>query len=194
MKCVSKKYARLKDSPKTTRFIPLSTLIRYPQDQARLTVMLVGIVFLFLVGELPTHLASRRSAVSLLYGGNPTKVHEDFMERWVVKCVARKLLKRSWLKRMHTSRAERVVSLAENARWNVVNGAICVMKNKGRKIYNATFELSIFDFKSNNRWRWKYIRDCDFFRTKGFKKDHFISLNPIQIGIHVEPRALMFFQ
>lgn len=51
--------------------------------------MLVGIVFLFLVGELPTHLASRRSAVSLLYGGDPTKVQEDFMERWVVKCVTR---------------------------------------------------------------------------------------------------------
>ncbi|KYM80397.1 hypothetical protein ALC53_09136, partial [Atta colombica] len=32
---------------------------------SRLTIML-GIVFLFLVGELPTHLASRRSAVSLL--------------------------------------------------------------------------------------------------------------------------------
>ncbi|XP_024877792.1 uncharacterized protein LOC112458403 [Temnothorax curvispinosus] len=50
------------------------------RDQARLTIMLVGIVFLFLVGELPTHLASRRSAVSLLYGGDPSKVHEDFME------------------------------------------------------------------------------------------------------------------
>nr|XP_012232274.1 PREDICTED: atypical chemokine receptor 4 [Linepithema humile] len=51
------------------------------QDQARLTIMLVGIVFLFLVGELPTHFASRRSAVSLLYGGDVTKVHETFMEK-----------------------------------------------------------------------------------------------------------------
>ncbi|KYQ53386.1 hypothetical protein ALC60_07452, partial [Trachymyrmex zeteki] len=50
-------------------------------DQARLTIMLVGIVFLFLVGELPTHLASRRSAVSLFYGGDLFKVREDFMER-----------------------------------------------------------------------------------------------------------------
>ncbi|XP_039306579.1 neuropeptide Y receptor type 6 [Solenopsis invicta] len=50
------------------------------QDQARLTIMLIGIVLLFLVGELPTHLASRRSAVSLLYGGDPSRVHEDFME------------------------------------------------------------------------------------------------------------------
>ncbi|XP_020285995.1 probable G-protein coupled receptor 139 [Pseudomyrmex gracilis] len=50
------------------------------QAQARLTIMLVGIVFLFLVGELPTHLASRRSAVSLLYGGDPFKVQEAFME------------------------------------------------------------------------------------------------------------------
>ncbi|KAL6255375.1 hypothetical protein P5V15_013713 [Pogonomyrmex californicus] len=52
------------------------------RDQARLTIMLVGIVFLFLVGELPTHLASRRSAVSLLYGGDPSKVHEVFMENF----------------------------------------------------------------------------------------------------------------
>ncbi|CAL1681786.1 unnamed protein product [Lasius platythorax] len=52
------------------------------RDQARLTIMLIGIVFLFLVGELPTHLASRRSAVSLLYGGDPFKVHEIFMDRF----------------------------------------------------------------------------------------------------------------
>ncbi|XP_029158857.1 uncharacterized protein LOC114931084 isoform X2 [Nylanderia fulva] len=52
------------------------------RDQARLTIMLVGIVFLFLIGELPTHLASRRSAVSLLYGGDPFKVQEIFMERF----------------------------------------------------------------------------------------------------------------
>lgn len=54
------------------------------QDQARLTIMLVGIVFLFLVGELPTHFASRRSAVSLLYGGDVSKVQEIFMEKWVI--------------------------------------------------------------------------------------------------------------
>ncbi|KAG7200265.1 hypothetical protein KM043_017734 [Ampulex compressa] len=52
------------------------------QDQARLTIMLVGIVFVFLVGEVPTHLASRRSAVSLLYGGDPGRVQEVFMERF----------------------------------------------------------------------------------------------------------------
>jgi hypothetical protein len=51
------------------------------QDQARLTTMLIGVVFLFLVGEVPTHLASRRSAVSLLYGNDASRVHEDFMER-----------------------------------------------------------------------------------------------------------------
>lgn len=45
--------------------------------------MLVGIVFLFLVGELPTHLASRRSAMSLLYGGDLSKVYDSFMEKWV---------------------------------------------------------------------------------------------------------------
>ncbi|RLU21704.1 hypothetical protein DMN91_006080 [Ooceraea biroi] len=52
------------------------------RDQARLTTMLIGIVFLFVVGELPTHLASRRSAVSLLYGNDASKVHEVFMERF----------------------------------------------------------------------------------------------------------------
>ncbi|KAH0948023.1 hypothetical protein HN011_012097 [Eciton burchellii] len=52
------------------------------RDQARLTTMLIGVVFLFLVGEVPTHLASRRSAVSLLYGNDASRVHEDFMERF----------------------------------------------------------------------------------------------------------------
>ncbi|XP_054015008.1 uncharacterized protein LOC128895965 [Hylaeus anthracinus] len=51
------------------------------KDQARMTVMLVGIVFVFFVGELPTHLVSRRSALSLLYGGDPTKVQEVLMDR-----------------------------------------------------------------------------------------------------------------
>jgi len=59
------------------------------QDQARLTTMLIGVVFLFLVGEVPTHLASRRSAVSLLYGNDPSRVHEDFMERWVERHATR---------------------------------------------------------------------------------------------------------
>ncbi|XP_076246497.1 uncharacterized protein LOC143186675 [Calliopsis andreniformis] len=50
------------------------------RDQARMTIMLVGVVLVFLVGEVPTHLASRRSALSLLYGGDPTKVSEQYME------------------------------------------------------------------------------------------------------------------
>ncbi|XP_046436176.1 uncharacterized protein LOC124310344 [Neodiprion virginianus] len=52
------------------------------QDQARLTITLVGIVFMFLVGEVPTHLASRRSAVSILYGGDATKIDENFLEHF----------------------------------------------------------------------------------------------------------------
>ncbi|KAF7405961.1 hypothetical protein HZH68_005330 [Vespula germanica] len=51
------------------------------RDQTRLTVMLVGIAFVFVVGEVPTHLASRRSAISLLYDGDLTIVHEVFLER-----------------------------------------------------------------------------------------------------------------
>ncbi|XP_024941951.1 uncharacterized protein LOC107268961 isoform X2 [Cephus cinctus] len=51
-------------------------------DQVRLTITLVGIVFLFLVGEVPTHLASRRSAISILYGGDDTRVNEVFLERF----------------------------------------------------------------------------------------------------------------
>ncbi|KAK2576767.1 hypothetical protein KPH14_005412 [Odynerus spinipes] len=52
------------------------------RDQARLTVMLVGIAFVFVVGEVPTHFASRRSAVSLLYDGDLTIVQEVFLERF----------------------------------------------------------------------------------------------------------------
>ncbi|XP_046820193.1 uncharacterized protein LOC124424755 [Vespa crabro] len=52
------------------------------RDQTRLTVMLVGIAFVFVVGEVPTHLASRRSAISLLYDGDLTIVHEVFLERF----------------------------------------------------------------------------------------------------------------
>lgn len=54
------------------------------QNQARMNVMMVGIVFVFLVGEVPTHLASRLSALTLLYGGDPTKVSEYYMETWVL--------------------------------------------------------------------------------------------------------------
>ncbi|XP_028520908.2 uncharacterized protein LOC107994511 [Apis cerana] len=50
------------------------------KDQARMNVMMVGIVFVFLVGEVPTHLASRLTALTLLYGGDPTKVSEYYME------------------------------------------------------------------------------------------------------------------
>ncbi|XP_017757465.1 PREDICTED: probable G-protein coupled receptor B0563.6 [Eufriesea mexicana] len=52
------------------------------RDQARMTVMLIGIVFVFVLGEVPTHLASRRGALSLLYGGDLTKVSEYYMERF----------------------------------------------------------------------------------------------------------------
>ncbi|XP_003424755.2 probable G-protein coupled receptor B0563.6 [Nasonia vitripennis] len=53
---------------------------KYLCDQSKLTITLVGIVFIFLVGEVPTHLASRRSAVSILYGGDPCKINKHLME------------------------------------------------------------------------------------------------------------------
>ncbi|XP_012273214.1 uncharacterized protein LOC105695828 [Orussus abietinus] len=56
------------------------------RDQTRLTITLVGIVFIFLVGEFPTHLASRRSAASILYGGDVNKIDEHFMERFRMCC------------------------------------------------------------------------------------------------------------
>ncbi|XP_058807615.1 probable G-protein coupled receptor B0563.6 [Phymastichus coffea] len=51
----------------------------YFQDQSKLTIILIAIVFLFLVGEIPTHLASRRSAISILYGGDPRLVDKSVM-------------------------------------------------------------------------------------------------------------------
>lgn len=52
----------------------MNSLIGVYQDQTKLTFILVGIVLVFFMGELPTHLASRRSAVNLFCGGDLTKV------------------------------------------------------------------------------------------------------------------------
>ncbi|XP_037068608.1 uncharacterized protein LOC119089907 [Pollicipes pollicipes] len=44
------------------------------REQFRLTVTLIGIILLFLAGEFPTHLASRQSAATLIYGGDTSQL------------------------------------------------------------------------------------------------------------------------
>ncbi|KYN18026.1 hypothetical protein ALC57_09671, partial [Trachymyrmex cornetzi] len=53
-------------APQAERDVEIKVKTYAKEIVCGLMIMLVGIVFLFLVGELPTHLASRRSAVSLL--------------------------------------------------------------------------------------------------------------------------------
>ncbi|XP_042211642.1 uncharacterized protein LOC121859050 [Homarus americanus] len=51
---------------------PLVSCTHLPlQDQRRLSWVLVGMICSFLVGEFPTHVASRASATSLLFPGQP---------------------------------------------------------------------------------------------------------------------------
>lgn len=40
------------------------------QDQMSLTITLIAIVFFFLIGEVPTHLISRKTAITLLFNGD----------------------------------------------------------------------------------------------------------------------------
>lgn len=47
------------------------------QEQFRLTVTLVGIILMFLAGEFPTHLASRHSAASIIYGGDTSQLESN---------------------------------------------------------------------------------------------------------------------
>ena len=42
-----------------------------------MTATLVGIIVLFLIGEFPTHLASRQSAATLIYGGDASQLNSD---------------------------------------------------------------------------------------------------------------------
>lgn len=46
-----------------------------------MTFVLIISSFLFVAGELPTHLASKLSEVSILYGNDVNKVDIPFMER-----------------------------------------------------------------------------------------------------------------
>lgn len=53
----------------------------------KLTVTIIIVITLYLVGELPAHLTSRKSAVNLLYGGDVSKVDFKTMQRLEVICI-----------------------------------------------------------------------------------------------------------
>jgi len=43
------------------------TLFYCFKDQVRLTTTMIALIFLYIIGEIPSYLASRRSAITLLY-------------------------------------------------------------------------------------------------------------------------------
>lgn len=51
------------------------------QDQTKLITTVVIVVLLFLVGELPAQLTSRKSALNLIFGGDISKVQFAKMEK-----------------------------------------------------------------------------------------------------------------
>ncbi|XP_075167072.1 uncharacterized protein LOC142239191 [Haematobia irritans] len=63
-----------------------TTQNRY-KHQMKLTVTILIVITLYLVGELPAHLTSRKSAVNLLYGGDVNKVDFRTMQRLEVICI-----------------------------------------------------------------------------------------------------------
>lgn len=53
----------------------------------KLTITIIIVITLYLIGELPAHLTSRKSAVNLLYGGDVTRVDFKAMQRLEVICI-----------------------------------------------------------------------------------------------------------
>lgn len=53
----------------------------------KLSVTIVIVITLYLVGELPAHLTSRKSVVNLVYGGDVTKINFDTMQKLEVICI-----------------------------------------------------------------------------------------------------------
>lgn len=51
------------------------------QHQMKLTISIVIVITLYMVGELPAHMTSRKSSLNLIFGGDANKVNEDEMER-----------------------------------------------------------------------------------------------------------------
>ncbi|XP_017049229.1 LOW QUALITY PROTEIN: uncharacterized protein LOC108093613 [Drosophila ficusphila] len=63
-----------------------TTAKRY-QHQMKLTISIVIVITLYLVGELPAHMTSRKSSLNLIFGGDTNKVDESFMEELEVICI-----------------------------------------------------------------------------------------------------------
>ncbi|KAH8348543.1 hypothetical protein KR084_008496 [Drosophila pseudotakahashii] len=63
-----------------------TTAKRY-QHQMRLTISIVIVITLYLIGELPAHMTSRKSSLNLIFGGDTNKVNESFMEELEVICI-----------------------------------------------------------------------------------------------------------
>ncbi|XP_037941516.1 uncharacterized protein LOC119674449 [Teleopsis dalmanni] len=57
------------------------------KHQTRLTISIVIVITLYLVGEIPAHMTSRKSALNLLFGGDITKVNLKVMENMEVICL-----------------------------------------------------------------------------------------------------------
>ncbi|XP_016988796.1 uncharacterized protein LOC108051260 [Drosophila rhopaloa] len=63
-----------------------TTAKRY-QHQMKLTISIVIVITLYLIGELPAHMTSRKSSLNLLFGGDTNKVDESLMEKLEVICI-----------------------------------------------------------------------------------------------------------
>ncbi|EDV98479.1 uncharacterized protein LOC6568896 [Drosophila grimshawi] len=50
------------------------------QHQMKLTISILIVITLYMVGELPAHMTSRKSSLNLLFGGDTSKMDEEMME------------------------------------------------------------------------------------------------------------------
>ncbi|EDW10561.1 uncharacterized protein LOC6580824 [Drosophila mojavensis] len=56
-----------------------NTSKRY-QHQVKLTISILIVITLYMVGELPAHMTSRKSSLNLLFGGDTSKMNPELME------------------------------------------------------------------------------------------------------------------
>ncbi|EDW74637.1 uncharacterized protein Dwil_GK22033 [Drosophila willistoni] len=57
------------------------------QHQMKLTISIVIVITLYMIGELPAHMTSRKSSLNLLFGGDADKVNTQLMEKLEVICI-----------------------------------------------------------------------------------------------------------
>lgn len=50
------------------------------QHQVKLTISILIVITLYMVGELPAHMTSRKSSLNLLFGGDTSKMNPELME------------------------------------------------------------------------------------------------------------------